>query len=164
MKEAFEKRGYRIHVQKRSDIPFAKGVGGRARPIAKALVPVSFHGCGVLEFIVLPHACPPLLPAGFLDFLRAKIDMANNVLLVGEGGHRVTMTRLPPGHRSIALIGKDPSDFKLDDDIANKFPSFVKKAARPSSERWTREGDVLTLWHDRSRRALVRPEDLTEVP
>eukprot|EP00959_Pyramimonas_sp_CCMP1952_P274000 5727606-Pyramimonas_sp.AAC.1 len=72
-----------MHAQYMKDLSFTNGVGGTALPVAKALAPLTFCECGVLEFLVLPRPCPPLLPAGFLDFLRAEIDAAGNALLMG---------------------------------------------------------------------------------
>eukprot|EP00959_Pyramimonas_sp_CCMP1952_P202771 4240997-Pyramimonas_sp.AAC.1 len=47
MKEAFAEKGFHIHVHL-GEVPgmTASGIGGQARPIGKAWVPVSLAGCG----------------------------------------------------------------------------------------------------------------------
>eukprot|EP00959_Pyramimonas_sp_CCMP1952_P333637 6987001-Pyramimonas_sp.AAC.1 len=72
MKEAFERRGFRILV-KEGTVPgvTASGIGVRVEPVARAWVPVSLWRCGIVEFLVLPHRCPPLLPARLLEAMKA---------------------------------------------------------------------------------------------
>ncbi|CAK0804303.1 unnamed protein product, partial [Prorocentrum cordatum] len=172
LKSAFKEKGFKVHVRYQDDLPFASGVGGRVRPVAKAFVPVSFHGCGVLEFLVLPHPCPPLLPAGFLDFMSAKIDLAANQMTVGtDDATTLDMTKLPSGHRTIGLIGKSPSDFVLDPDLAQKFPSFRigsesawATSVSSGSDRWERGGNKLRLVFTKPRRAMPVKKDLSESP
>eukprot|EP00959_Pyramimonas_sp_CCMP1952_P284070 5937829-Pyramimonas_sp.AAC.1 len=89
MVEVFKKRGYRIHANMDETTPqAANGVGGKSTPIGKALVPRSLIGCGAIEFLILDHPCPPLMPARYLDFIHAVVDLQRDVLSAGKGKSR----------------------------------------------------------------------------
>ena len=61
LRAAFKKKGFEIHFVDTDRVPTANGVGGKVKPVGVAAVPVSLQHCGVVEFLVLPHPCPPLL-------------------------------------------------------------------------------------------------------
>ncbi|CAK0800210.1 unnamed protein product, partial [Prorocentrum cordatum] len=132
LKAAFKKKGFEIHFVDTDEVPTANGVGGKVKPVGVAAVPVSLQHCGVVEFLVLPHPCPPLLPAKFLDFLKSVIDLRRNVMTIGEDGNRrdLDLLKLPSGHRAVSLIGCKPSEFAISEDLASKFPPFVVNAGR----------------------------------
>ena len=78
------------------------GIGGAARALHVVLVPVSFEGTtGILEMTVLDGAIPPLLSVGFLEFLRAKLDLETDQLKLGALGLEMSMRKLPTGQRTI---------------------------------------------------------------
>eukprot|EP00959_Pyramimonas_sp_CCMP1952_P204085 4268102-Pyramimonas_sp.AAC.1 len=52
---------------------------------------------------------------------------------------KIQMTKLPSGHRTISLIGRDPRDFKLDPELAKRFPSFT--VDKPEGDYWQDLGD-----------------------
>eukprot|EP00959_Pyramimonas_sp_CCMP1952_P267351 5589893-Pyramimonas_sp.AAC.1 len=55
MKEAFERRGFRILVKEGPVAgATAGGVGGKVSPFGRAWVPVSSCKCGIIEFLILP--------------------------------------------------------------------------------------------------------------
>eukprot|EP00959_Pyramimonas_sp_CCMP1952_P298919 6252424-Pyramimonas_sp.AAC.1 len=127
LRKALNHIGYEVHVAYDvADLPLACGVGGKVKPVGRASVPVTMCGRGVVEFLVLPHACPPLLPAKFLEFLKAKADMSMGMMSVevGEGRRDLELRRLPSGHRAVSLVGCPPEDFKLSDELARRFPLF----------------------------------------
>eukprot|EP00959_Pyramimonas_sp_CCMP1952_P432261 9052181-Pyramimonas_sp.AAC.1 len=126
LKAAFKKKGFEIHFVDTDKVPMANGVGGKVKPVGVAAVPVSLQQCGVVEFLVLPHPCPPLLPAKFLDFLKSVIDLRRNVMTIGEDGNRrdLELLKLPSGHRAVSLIGCKPSEFAINKELASKFPPF----------------------------------------
>eukprot|EP00959_Pyramimonas_sp_CCMP1952_P168014 3511140-Pyramimonas_sp.AAC.1 len=69
---------------------------------------------GALEFLVLPRARPPLMPAELWGFLGAVVNAKDNVITFGKSGeHEIPMAGLPSGHRSIALIGRPSAQSKL---------------------------------------------------
>eukprot|EP00959_Pyramimonas_sp_CCMP1952_P271249 5670657-Pyramimonas_sp.AAC.1 len=72
MKEAFERRGFRILVKEGPVAGVtAGGIGGQVSPVGRAWVPVSICKCGIIEFLILPGRCPPLLPARLLEAMHA---------------------------------------------------------------------------------------------
>ena len=81
------------------------GIGGAAEALRTILVPISPGGVpGVLEMTVLKNDIPPLLSVGFLDSLKAKIDLDKNVINLTGIGVRLTMGKLSSGHRTIPLV------------------------------------------------------------
>ena len=116
------------------------GIGGAAEAIRTILVPISPGGVpGVLEMTVLKNDIPPLLSVGFLDFLKAKIDLSKNTISLSEIGVRLSMGKLPSGHRTIPLVqwSKASGPFPVPKEIQEKYglgPNVFDCSASSPSE------------------------------
>eukprot|EP00435_Cladocopium_sp_Y103_P028637 s478_g7.t1 len=98
------------------------GIGGTAKALGVVLIPVSIEGStGVLEMTILDGAIPPLLSVGFLEFLRAKIDLETDMLKLGALGLEVPMRKLSTGHRTIPLNTWKGGMFPIPSPVAKKY-------------------------------------------
>lgn len=119
------------------------GIGGAAEALRTILVPISPGGVpGVLEMTVLKNDIPPLLSVGFLDFLKAKIDLDKNVINLTGIGVRLTMGKLSSGHRTIPLVqwSKASGPFPVPKEIQDKYglDSNVFDIDAPSPSEYTK--------------------------
>ena len=125
---AFQNKGYRIQVTwGEVEGCSASGIGGRVKPAGKALVPVTIHNCGIVEFLILPGRCPPLLPARYLAFLSAKIDLESNQMIVGEPPVKRDLHRPASGHLSTCLIPEPEDQFELSDELSEQLHGMTFK-------------------------------------
>ena len=98
------------------------GIGGAAKALSVVLLPVSPGGVpGVLEVTVLQGNIPPLLSVGFLDHLKAAIDLETNKINMKALGLELTMSKLPSGHRTISLVQWGGGDFPIPDEVSRKY-------------------------------------------
>ena len=98
------------------------GIGGSAKALYVVLLPISPGGApGVLEMTVLEGNIPPLLSVGFLDFLKASMDLENNTISLKTLGLELSMKRLSSGHRTIPLVQWQGGHFPVPDSVLRKY-------------------------------------------
>ena len=105
----------------------ASGIGGQARPLFNALVPV-FIGekPGVLKMTVLQEDVPHLLSIGLLEHLGSINDTTKDEVQFKLFGVSSKMTRLPSGHRLLDVATGDGSAFSVPEQISSQFGLELK--------------------------------------
>ena len=109
-----------VRIDKIGSTP--SGIGGAAKPLYTVLLPIAPGGVpGVLEMLVLEGGIPPLLSVGFLDFLKASINLEDNVIKFGALGLELPMRKLVTGHRTIPMVQWKGGSFPVPVDVQKKY-------------------------------------------
>ena len=105
----------------------AHGVGGQAKVIGMAALPLGLAGCsGVLEVSVIEGDVPLLLPIKLLWGLQAVIDLSCGKMFLKSLRRSVALQRLPSGHVAIDVLDFGENGFSL--------PSEAREAGYAESE------------------------------
>ena len=92
----------------------ASGVGGKAKVIGIAELPIGLAGInGLLEVTVVQDSVPLLLPVKLLRQLRAVVDLDDNLLRLKAYGVETKMHELPSGHLSVSVTSYAPEGWSL---------------------------------------------------
>ena len=92
----------------------ASGVGGKAKVIGIAELPIGLAGVnGLLEVTVVQDNVPLLLPVKLLRQLRAVVDLDDNLLRLKAYGVETKMHELPSGHLSVSVTSYAPEGWSL---------------------------------------------------
>ncbi|CAE7573255.1 RE1 [Symbiodinium sp. CCMP2592] len=111
--EALRSFGLQIrwNTQKKAQ---ASGVGGKAKVIGIAEIPIGIAGVnGLLEVTVVQDNVPLLLPIRLLRQLRAIVDLDRDVLQLKAYRVETPMHSLPSGHMSISVTSYAPEGWSL---------------------------------------------------
>ncbi|CAE7202644.1 unnamed protein product [Symbiodinium sp. CCMP2456] len=114
------------------------GIGGAARVLKTALVPISPGGApGVIQFLVIDGEVPPLLSVGFLEHLGCTLDLTTNQVKFKNIDVNMCMTSLPSGHRAIPLVQWKGGSFPVPPAAREQFglgeDAFAKECAASSA-------------------------------
>ena len=92
----------------------AHGVGGQAKVIGMAAIPLGLAGSsGVLEVSVVQGDIPLLLPVKLLRSLQTIIDLNTDVMHFTRLGRSVALQTLPSGHVAVEILDYGPDGFSL---------------------------------------------------
>ena len=106
-------RGLQIKWNNRKQAQ-ASGVGGKAKVIGIAEIPVGVAGVnGLLEATVVQENIPLLLPIRMLKQLRAVVDLEQDRLLLKAYGVETDMHAMPSGHMSVSVTDYAPEGWSL---------------------------------------------------
>ena len=95
----------------------AHGVGGQAKVIGMAAIPLGLAGSsGVLEVSVVQGDIPLLLPIKLLRSLQATIELSTNLLHLTRLGRSVALQTLPSGHVAIDILDYGKDGFSLPEE------------------------------------------------
>ena len=137
----------------------ASGIGGRAKALFVALLPVAFAGVmGTVEVTVLSEDIPHLLSAPFLTYLQAKIDMAANEMTLDKLQVQVKMKESSGGHRLVDVTCWQGSQFLLDSATCSQYgisPDALCLSPLARSGKgnatWCSSNDALASDHSQSQ-------------
>ena len=123
LKEHLASHGLRPVVQQDSGgLRNPSGIGGSAKALFKALVPVSFgQRPGLLEMTVIDADIPPLVSVGFLDFLETSLNLPKNKIVFEKLGVTMPIFKLPSGHRTIELCDWPGGAFPVPPNVKVSF-------------------------------------------
>ena len=123
LKEHLASHGLQPVVQQDSGgLRNPSGIGGSAKALFKALVPVSFgQKPGLLEMTVIDADIPPLVSVGFLDFLGTSLNLPKNKIVFEKLGITMSISKLPSGHRTIELCDWPGGAFPVPSNVKVNF-------------------------------------------
>ena len=92
----------------------ASGIGGKAKVIGIAEIPVGIAGVnGLLEATVVQENVPLLLPIRMLKQLRAVVDLDGDKLQLKAYGVETSMHPMPSGHMAVSVTEFAPEGWSL---------------------------------------------------
>ena len=98
------------------------GVGGKATPLFKALIPCILGGVpGIVKVTVVREDIPRLLSVGLLEATGACINMRSNVVEYQELGAQESMQRLRSGHRTVDIASWKGGTFPVPQDLCEEY-------------------------------------------
>ena len=110
LKQQLDVRGLRVvWTEKKAR---AHGVGGPAKVIGTAAIPVGLAGStGILEATVVESDVPLLLPVKLLKNLRAVIDVDGECMHFQSLNQTVPLDTLPSGHIAVDILDFGPNGY-----------------------------------------------------
>lgn len=118
----------------------AKGVGGDAKCLGVAMIPVGVAGVNgllrLLETTVVDDDVPLLLPVCMLTGLKAVVDLQYMKLYLKEYGVEETMNVLPSGHVTIDVLKFENGKFQMPFTV----PGCVQEDFRTPSHEHLQHG------------------------
>ncbi|CAE7437016.1 RE1 [Symbiodinium sp. CCMP2592] len=149
----------------------ASGVGGRAKVVGIAEIPVGLAGVnGLLEATVVQENIPLLLPIRMLKQLKAVVDLESDRLQLKAYGVETAMHAMPSGHMSVSVTDFAAGGWRLPNAAESehmKHEQFVLASSGflqsmyPLEGRTTAKDMAQLLLHrmmdQRSRDANTRP-------
>ena len=110
LKQQLDVRGLRVvWTEKKAR---AHGVGGPAKVIGTAAIPVGLAGStGILEAAVVESDVPLLLPVKLLKNLRAVIDVDGECMHFQSLNQTVPLDTLPSGHIAVDILDFGPNGY-----------------------------------------------------
>ena len=105
--------GYGLQISWSNRKAKAHGIGGAARVIGVAALPLGLAGSsGVLEATVVDNEVPLLLPVKMLRSLQAVIDVGGGCMHLKALNKSVELSQLPSGHLAVDVLDFGPSGFQ----------------------------------------------------
>ena len=107
----FVECGKRCFFVKR-DLPPSSGIGGKAKPLGVLIIPTGIERAeGVFEMVILEQNVPPLMPVGFIESTRSRLDFDEGSMLIRHLQVETPLQREPSGHRTIFIDRFRPGSF-----------------------------------------------------
>lgn len=120
LKERLRERGLQP-IELSQAVRHPMGIGGSAKALFSALIPLSFDGHPQILMTVLESDIPALLSVGFLEFLEAEISLPEDRLTMKKLDVTLRMNRLASGHRAILLCDRPGGDFPIPQDAQKQY-------------------------------------------
>ncbi|CAK0880901.1 unnamed protein product, partial [Prorocentrum cordatum] len=125
LKAAYARRGWKIPTRHGKVAGQARGVGGSAKVIGEALIPITAtpNQSVIILFRIVEGPIPPLLPVKWPESVGAVVDLRKDV--IDLSGTELPSHREPPGHRLVSLLGaRPPLLFEVAADAAVDWPGL----------------------------------------
>ena len=107
----------------------AQGVGGSAKCIGVAMIPIGLAGVnGILEATVVDGDVPLLLPIRMLTALKAVVNTDTMKLSLNKYGVELDMHELPSGHVTVDIVGFKDGKFSMPFDVPGCTPEDFEVA------------------------------------